>query len=248
MLNEQHYCPVCQGSRANAAHCSHCGWPQTPADPAAQLAWAQQLWTQQRQQQELTAQLAQMQAQLTAILARLPQTTMPEGDQEPIPPEPTPTVDYGELRQLLRDQQWQAADWLTAELMIALVKPPEAGKSGFLTETELDRFPGRELRAINRLWLAASQGRFGLTVQKQKTFAFERNRLAIAQIWPELGSQLGWYRGDRWLTYQELDFSLNAPPGHLPVLGDGLIWFISGWGGSSHSFAALMSRVDKSGL
>ncbi len=243
-MDEQQNCPVCQGNRANAAPCGHCGWPQTPA---AQLAWAQQLWTQQRQQQALTAQLAQMQAQLTAILARLP--AMPEEDLEPmIAPEPPSTVDYGELRQLLQDQQWQAADWLTAELMIAWLKPSGVGKSAFLTEGELDRLPGRELRAINRLWLAASKGRFGLTVQKQKTFAFECNRLAIAQIWPELGSQLGWYRGDRWLTYAELDFSLNAPPGHLPVLGDGLIWFISGWGGSSHSFAALMSRVDKSGL
>lgn len=244
-MDEQH-CRVCQGEQAPAAHCRHCGWPQ---EPAAQLVWAQNLWAQQRQQQDLTAQLAQMQEQLTEILARLPQAAVLEGEPEPtVKPEPPPTVDYGKLRQLLQDQQWQAADWLTAELMIALVKPPGVGKSGFLTETELDRFPGRELRAINRLWLSASQGRFGLTVQKQKTFAFERNRFAIAQIWPELGSQLGWYRGDRWLTYAELEFSLDAPPGHLPVLGDGLIWFISGWGGSSHSFAALMSRVDKSGL
>jgi hypothetical protein len=261
-------CPVCQTEYAEGLtqFCTHCGWDlnelspllmgQLPAEyreaEHARLLWAQRMWAKLEASRGVGEKLDQLQQQLNHVTDLIQHQTEALSTQAtsapPPPPSPRPpAIDYNELKHLLKQQQWQQADWMTAKLMIAIA---HRQKQGFLTEADLDHFPMRELRAINRLWLSASQGQFGFSLQKNITFELNSNRLAIAQVWPTLGQKLGWYdeAGDRWLTYQELDFSLNAPTGHLPVLGDGLIWFVSGWEGGSRAFAALMSRLDKCGI
>jgi hypothetical protein len=123
-------------------------------------------------------------------------------------------VDYTRLDQLLADRQWQEADWETASLMLKVAGREE---QGWLTTSDVKKFPCTDLRIIDTLWKKYSLGRFGFSVQ--------------ARIWQEvggkvgevncgtehrLGEQVGWLMYDEWLKYSELTFTLNAPSGHLP--------------------------------
>ncbi|HIK45480.1 MAG TPA: GUN4 domain-containing protein, partial [Leptolyngbyaceae cyanobacterium M65_K2018_010] len=90
-------------------------------------------------------------------------------------------MDYTHLRDLLKAQDWRAADQETYEVMICAV----GKKSGdWFTSEELLNFPCTDLRTIDRLWVKYSQGKFGFSVQKQ--------------IYVECGAQLdGKYPGDK---------------------------------------------------
>ncbi|PMB01494.1 hypothetical protein CEN45_02685 [Fischerella thermalis CCMEE 5198] len=78
----------------------------------------------------------------------------------------------------------------------------------------IKEFPCQDLRTIDALWTKYSQGHFGFSMQKH--------------IWLELGAEIdkytecllgdrvGWRIKQEWLKYSDLNFSLNAPQGHLP--------------------------------
>ena len=70
---------------------------------------------------------------------------------------------YQRLDTLLKAQDWKAADHETYRLMITTVDKEEGQ---YFTSRELLNFPCEELKAIDRLWLTHSQGRFGFSVQK----------------------------------------------------------------------------------
>ena len=69
---------------------------------------------------------------------------------------------------------------------------------------DYDRFPCKDLKIIDKLWVHYSQGKFGFSVQKK--------------IWEECGSptgdeigdwlrfcdRVGWLEGGEWMSYHEL--------------------------------------------
>jgi serine/threonine protein kinase len=127
------------------------------------------------------------------------------------------SIDYRGLQHLLRTQQWRKADQETRRLMSVI-----AGREdpGWLRTNDIDHFPETDLCTINQLWTSYSNGRFGFSVQKK--------------IWQEvsgsfnydtecrLGDRVGWREQGKWRLYCDLNFSLDAPVGHLPI---GCGWF-----------------------
>jgi len=124
-------------------------------------------------------------------------------------------VDYSRLRQLLWSGEWQAADQETEQTIL------QAAGSHDMTPLNGDtipQIPCTDLLTINQLWLHYSHGRFGFSRQRQ-IYADEQRRL------DSFLQRLEWQRGlslagiavtQTPINYSELQFHLNAPPGHLP--------------------------------
>ncbi|MFS8891114.1 serine/threonine-protein kinase [Synechococcus sp. R55.2] len=142
----------------------------------------------------------------------------------------------------LQAGQWGEADRWTTALMLKL-----SGRSqvGFFDPKDIQAFPCPMLRLIDQLWVRASQGRFGFSVQKQLWQGCDpggtsigRSRSFSALPREEcMGEAVGWRIQGRWLGYGELKTSLDAPPGHLPV---GFFW---GYSGGLRSALLTLDRV-----
>ncbi|WP_139240842.1 GUN4 domain-containing protein, partial [Geitlerinema sp. PCC 9228] len=144
--------------------------------------------------------------------------------------------DYTKLRDLLANQKWQEADQETAKAMLKV-----AGRDNFLRVEDIDNFPCEDLRTIDRLWLKFSNGKFGLSVQKEIYPKLGGTREFDVEIWEKFGDTVGWRDNDgRWKNYDELNWRRplrgNTPGGHLPC--GGWLW----WGIVRCS--SLLSRRD----
>jgi GUN4-like/ARM-like repeat domain, GUN4-N terminal len=119
-------------------------------------------------------------------------------------------IDYAPLQQLLAQQDFEAADRLTLQLMCQL-----AGESAvqrkWIYFTEVKSYPITDLQTIDALWLAHSNGKFGFSVQREIW-------LSVGKNWEKLWSKIGWKSGNNWTRYPNaFNWSLDAPKGHLPL-------------------------------
>ncbi len=123
------------------------------------------------------------------------------------------TKEYTALEELLTKKQWRAADEETAK---QILEKGDKDKKGWLSLKDILEFPCEDLDQIDKLWIGASDGQFGFSVQKE--------------IWEELGKgtdnkteyklreKLGWYQKE----YSKIPVledgvdSSAAPKGHLP--------------------------------
>ncbi|MGF1481315.1 MAG: GUN4 domain-containing protein [Cyanophyceae cyanobacterium] len=149
-------------------------------------------------------------------------------------------VDYNRLQDLLMAQNYPDADWETYRVVLEVA---DREREGWLRHTDIDDFPGPDLRAIDRLWVAYSGGRFGFSVQKRIYQNLGGTREYNEEIWQAFGDRVGWRGRDNWLSYAQLTFNLNAPEGHLPAAGG--VWVggvprVVGWGHGRY----LLSRPD----
>ncbi|WP_242040686.1 serine/threonine-protein kinase [Coleofasciculus sp. FACHB-1120] len=136
-------------------------------------------------------------------------------------------IDYSKLRDLLAAGKWQQADRETAALMLKVADRQQEGK---LRVEDIENFPCNDLGTIDQLWIKYSNGRFGFSVQKRIWQSIGGNAKANYQNFCLFGDCVGWrvrgnLRGD-WLFWADLQFTLNAPVGHLPALYSG---WVAGW-------------------
>lgn len=125
--------------------------------------------------------------------------------------------DYSKLQQLLAAGKWKEADLETEIVMLMVAR---TDKDDWLNLELLHKFPWEDLRRINRLWYDASKGRFGFSTQKR--IWQEVGGQVDYQSERSLGDRVGWRVNNTWLNYDDLTFSLDAPPGHLPARGSAL--------------------------
>lgn len=118
-------------------------------------------------------------------------------------------VDYSQLRALLGAKNWQAADVETRRLMLSIARADRRSDL-LLTATDIQQFPCTELRTIDNLWVMCSEGHFGFTVIKG---IYEE----VGKDYSQLAERVGWRVGEKWIQYQEVNFTGNAPAGHLPI-------------------------------
>lgn len=151
--------------------------------------------------------------------------SLPIYAQSPAAPQrPTPSVkplspqathpQITQLQQLLKAKKWAAADQETRRLL-----------------KEIDKVPNSQLHAIDQAWLQASNRRFGLSIQARiwrqslaKYHPRDRQR-AIDAFRDRVGWKLTKPRQENdfissdWLNESELNYSSQAPLGHLPWAG-----------------------------
>lgn len=126
------------------------------------------------------------------------------------------------LRSALAEQNWLRADQETRLLLTDLL--------GDVYSTPLTgNIPLEMIRSIDQLWLEASNGRFGLSVQLrlwEEAVARHPNDTEAAVR--AFGRRVGWFRpapdgnnfiSPDWYTELELTDSLEAPVGHFPWPG-----------------------------
>jgi hypothetical protein len=131
-------------------------------------------------------------------------------------------VNYMRLRALLINRKWHLADQETLHLMLKACG--RADLQGF-QPTHLAELPCEDLQIIDRLWTRYSKGRFGFSVQRtlwREIYTLYWNK---SDMWSIFGDRVGWRVNhllnlNHWRRYNELQFDLRAPIGHLPFLGD----------------------------
>lgn len=131
-------------------------------------------------------------------------------------------ISYTRLRDLLAARNWRLADQETRKLLY---------KGSGLQPTDVTRFPlfadfpCEDLQMIDHLWLQYSNGRFGFSVQQPIWHHYHQTFWDKTLIWSTFGDRVGWrvnhvLKPNHWKRYDELTFTIEAPPGHLPHLGD----------------------------
>lgn len=126
-------------------------------------------------------------------------------------------VDYTRLRDLLKAQKFEDADYETHARMLESVGRKDID---YLRKEEALHFPYADLKTIDRLWLKYSNGRFGFSVQKEiyvQCGAKLDGKYPGEKIWCEFIDRVGWRISSfYWLFYSERTFKIEAPAGHLP--------------------------------
>ena len=151
-------------------------------------------------------------------------------------------VDYRNLRDLLKVKKWREADEETRNVML---KATNRERKGCLSSTQLFEFPIKDLRTIDRLWVAASNGHFGFTAQKKiwkecgspglSTPTWFDNPFDIENL-EKFANRLGWFDQGKGVDYIRLKFDTSlSPVGELPVVLGGRAWD-DVWGGFKLGF------------
>jgi hypothetical protein len=118
------------------------------------------------------------------------------------------------LNSLLQAQNFKEADKETRKIVLTVAKRE---KEGWLRIEDAEKFPCKELRSIDQLWLKYSRGKFGISVQQQIYQSLGGTKEYNIDIARSMGDRVGWRQGGQWLSYIDLNFSQTAPSGHLPL-------------------------------
>ncbi|MGL5835600.1 MAG: GUN4 N-terminal ARM-like repeat domain-containing protein [Waterburya sp.] len=127
-----------------------------------------------------------------------------------VPLESTSNIDYQPLQQLLAQQDFQQADVITLQKMCELAGSAAVERK-WIYFTEVVNLPIADLITLDQLWLMASAGKFGFSVQR-------RIWLSVGKDFTKLWTKIDWKSGNVWTRYpQEFIWDLSAPTGHLPL-------------------------------
>lgn len=123
-------------------------------------------------------------------------------------------ADYRRLRYYLAAGEWQKGDRETTVIMLRV-----AGREniGWFDKKSLEQFPATDLKTIDRLWLIYSNGKFGFSVQNRIWQSIQRKNSRDATAVKRFAEKIGWRVENRWVYYQNVCFSPDAPEGHLPL-------------------------------
>jgi len=147
--------------------------------------------------------------------------SVPIATPAPTPPPPPPEEDdlsserfganyYAKLRDLLKAQDWYAADKETYRTMCEVM---DRQQEGWLRVEHIQQFPCQDLRNIDRLWVKYSNGRFGFSVQKKiyvESGAKLDGEYPGQEIWEKFGDRVGW-RGGNFVLLRPQPFSFLSP-------------------------------------
>lgn len=129
---------------------------------------------------------------------------------------------YTRLESVLAQGQWQEAD---QETKLALFKACGLTLTDQFPSYRIDDIPCEDLKIIDQLWRKHSGDRFGFSVQASIWQPLQNLLWDKTEVWNRFGGRVGWRTTSflvdrRWKRYDEITFSLSAPVGHLPFLGD----------------------------
>jgi hypothetical protein len=119
-------------------------------------------------------------------------------------------VDYSRLRQLLWGQDFLEADKETEHVILSAISQDMQPSQ----RDDIMRLPCLDLLTIDQLWSRYSNGKFGFQAQFDIYQQVERRPLDFLETVEWRRSRMGINQG--FLSYQDLQFNLAAPLGHLP--------------------------------
>jgi hypothetical protein len=187
----------------------------------------------------------------TVFCGSLLAVSCPVVQAQPAPPTPKATtaprdlvspqtkLDYAPLKTALAAQKFDQANEITRRLLLAAA---QRTAQGWLTVESINQVPCWDLKLMDDLWQQYSNNRFGFSVQ-YKIFQETGNRpgrLMSPENYDKFGDRLGWRKDGQWVIFKKnLDFSANAPVGHLPSPRDE--YQING---GRLEYTALMGRIQ----
>ena len=157
-------------------------------------------------------------------------------------------VDYRKLRDLLIDEKWQEANWETSARMLEVM-----GKEywSYVSRRDLKKFPRKDLKTIDRLWVQASQGYYGFSVQqkiwqecgKPMSYNNDPQQKFHDEDWEKLGDRLSWRKKGKWVSFSNLKWDGSKIKGHLPL--PWYRWGLKGGGSCGAAFFSLGSLFSR---
>jgi eukaryotic-like serine/threonine-protein kinase len=147
-------------------------------------------------------------------------------------------VDYNHLKNLLAGQKWREADEETRRVML---KVAHREKEGWLDAKSIELFPCKDLETIDRLWVQASRGRFGFSIQKRVWESVGGQANADWETYCRFGDRVGWRINGNWLN-NTIAFDPMGSIGHLPICSrfSGLFWV--------RVISSLVARLESCGI
>lgn len=135
--------------------------------------------------------------------------------------------DYASLKEFLTVGNWQEADRETSAIVRRLTGTARVRD---INKKDIETFPCTDLQELDRLWKYYSNNRFGFSIQKDIWISLDgilyydaRNYWKFAETYIKFAERIGWakkfwFADSRWLKYKDLNFSIDAPKGHLPAI------------------------------
>ncbi|MEG4026992.1 MULTISPECIES: GUN4 domain-containing protein [unclassified Microcoleus] len=110
------------------------------------------------------------------------------------------------LKERLAANSWKEADELTRALMFKI-----SSKQYYeYLHLDVDNLSAQKINEIDRLWRDSSNSYFGFSAQKA---------IYNQGNYQQFIRNVGWYKGDYWLNYDDLFSWETALKGHLPYCG-----------------------------
>lgn len=139
-------------------------------------------------------------------------------------------INYTKLRDLLAQGKWKEADQETGDL---LLRVSNRKKEGWLRNEDVKNLSCEDLRTMDKLWVAYSNGKFGFSVQRQIYRSLGGTEELNSNIYQKFGDRVGWRVNGSWIYYNNATFDQKAQSGHLPTPVDvGFPYFERGLGHS----------------
>jgi hypothetical protein len=190
---------------------------------------------------------------LVALSEKFPESSRIQPDDQSaedltiVPLESEKGIDYGPLRDWLKAEKWENADRETLRVML---KVANRESDGWLDVKSLENFPCKDLRTIDQLWVTASKGQFGFSVQK-RIWQDCGSPTASGKDWDSFCAKVGWraaYSNNAYVNYRGLRRdSQFSPLGELPFYAvrrsDGSDSYMVGVGG--RCFSSLAKTLEK---
>ncbi len=190
---------------------------------------------QQKSSQEIQAALQQPATKVAGVQINTFQWGIPPktyvANQSNLASQPIAKANYTKLEQLLAAGKWKEADEETLNKMLEVGGKLQQGhmiRGELIGIGDIRNFSCPDWRAMDRLWVKYSNGRFGFSVQKRIYQNLGGTKESNGQVLSAYNGQvllayyeaIGWKQKgekEKWLLYSQLTFNSNAPSGHLPA-------------------------------
>ncbi len=189
---------------------------------------------QQKSSQEIQAALPQAATKVAGVQINTFQWGIPPktyvANQSDLASQPIAKANYTKLEQLLAAGKWKEADEETYNKMLEVGGKQQQShmiRGELIGIKDIRNFPCPDWRAMDRLWVKYSDGRFGFSVQKQIYQSLGGTKEYDMEVWKAYETAIGWRKNDRKKEnngdYSQRTFNSNGSSGHLPDH--------HGWGG-----------------
>jgi hypothetical protein len=182
---------------------------------------------QQKSSQEIQAALPQAATKVAGVQINTFQSGIPiktyVANQSNLASQPIVKANYIKLEQLLAAGKWKEADEETYNKMLEVGGKLQQGhmiRGELIGIGDIRNFSCPDWRAMDRLWVKYSKGRFGFSVQKRIYQNLGGTKEFNGQLLFAYYEAIGWKQKgekEKWLLYSQLTFNRNAPSGHLPA-------------------------------